>query len=178
MWLPVIVNVAFLKPIVYGCAVGIAAAEFSGLGEGYDGFSGRFVVRTVEAMIILILFNGGLYLTGLLTGTTGLILGMVWALIVAGAVILRLRTVLQRALVEGALEAAARAGSSKWSSGPDDFCAECEMPLLVDAMFCVACGASVRARSKDARHASSAPAPASAAPDAGSTSTESTGGDA
>ena len=178
VWLPVIVNVAFLKPIVYGCAVGIAAAEFSGLGEGYDGFSGRFVVRTVEAMIILILFNGGLYLTGLLTGTTGLILGMVWALIVAGAVILRLRTVLQRALVEGALEAAARAGSSKWSSGPDDFCAECEMPLLVDAMFCVACGASVRARSKDARHASSAPAPASAAPDAGSTSTESTGGDA
>jgi len=176
VWLPVIVNLAFLKPIVYGCAVGIAAAEFSGLGEGYDGFSGRFIVRTVEAMVILILFNGGLYLTGLLSGTTGLILGMVWALLVAGAVILRLRTVLQRALVEGALEAAAREGSSKWSSGPDDFCAECEMPLLVDAMFCVNCGASVRARSKDARHAHASAAPQGAGDAAGSTGADSEGG--
>lgn len=159
-WLPVIVNLAFLKPVVYGCAVGIAAAEFSGLGEGYDGFSGRFVLRAIEAMVILVLFNVGLYLSALLEGTTGLIVGMIWALIVAGAVILRLRTVLQRALVEGALEAAARAGSSKWSSGPEDFCAECEMPLLVDALFCVNCGASVRARSKDLRHAhASAPTP-------------------
>lgn len=150
-WLPVILNAAFLKPIVFGCAVGIAAAEFSGLGEGYDGFTGRFVGRAVEAMILLILFEAGLYFTGLLGGTTGLILGLVWALLLAGAVILRLRTVLQRALLEGALEAAARSGSSKWSSGKDDFCAECEMPLLVDALFCVSCGASVRARSKDLR---------------------------
>lgn len=155
-WLPVIVNLAFLKPIVYGCAVGIAAAEFSGLGEGYDGFSGRFVVRAVEAMVILVLFNAGLYFSGLLGGSTGLIVGMLWALIVAGAVIVRLRTVLQRALLEGALESAARAESSKWSSSADDFCAECEMPLLVDALFCVSCGASVRARSKDLRRAAQA----------------------
>ena len=150
-WLPVIINAAFLKPIVFGCAIGIAAAEYSGLGEGYDGFSGRFIGRVIEAMVLLVLFQGGLYFTGLLGGSTGLVLGMVWALILAGAAILRLRTVLQRALLEGALEAAARAGSSKWSSGEDDFCAECEMPLLVDALFCVSCGASVRARSKDAR---------------------------
>ena len=112
----------------------------------------------------------------LLSGTTGLILGMVWALLVAGAVILRLRTVLQRALVEGALEAAAREGSSKWSSGPDDFCAECEMPLLVDAMFCVNCGASVRARSKDARHAHASAAPQGAGDAAGSAGADSEGG--
>lgn len=155
-WLPVIVNVAFLKPIVYGCAVGIAAAEFSGLGEGFDGFSGRFVIRALEAMVILVLFNAGLYFSGLLGGPTGLIVGMLWALIVAGAVIVRLRTVLQRALLEGALESAARADSSKWSSSADDFCAECEMPLLVDALFCVSCGASVRARSKDLRRAAQA----------------------
>lgn len=152
-WLPVIVNAAFLKPIVFGCAIGIAAAEYSGLGEGYDGFTGRFARRAVEAMVLLVLFQGGLYLTGLLGGSTGLVLGMVWALLLAGATILRLRTVLQQALLEGALEAAARAGSSKWSSGEDDFCAQCEMPLLVDALFCVSCGASVRARSKDLRRA-------------------------
>lgn len=154
-WLPVIINAALLKPIVFGCAVGIAAAEFSGLGEGYDGFTGRFIGRTIEAMVILVLFEAGLYFTGLISGTTGLILGLIWAVIVTGVVIVRLRSVLQHALLEGALEAAARAGSSKWSSGSDDFCAECEMPLLVDALFCVSCGASVRARSKDLRHAHS-----------------------
>jgi hypothetical protein len=157
-WLPVIINAAFLKPIVFGCAIGIAAAEFSGLGEGYDGFTGRFVGRVVEAMALLVLFQGGLYFTGLLGGSTGLVLGMAWALILAGAAILRLRTVLQRALLEGALEAAAREGSSKWSSGEDDFCAECEMPLPVDALFCVSCGASVRARSKDLRRTDAVPA--------------------
>ncbi len=159
-WLPVIVNAALLKPIIFGCAVGIAAAEFSGLGEGYDGFTGRFLVRTLEAMLILVVFASGLYLTSLLQGTTGLVAGMVWAFLVAGAVILRMRTVLQTALVEGALEAAARADSSKWSSGPGDFCADCEMPLLVDAFFCINCGESVRARSKDARHAHASPDPA------------------
>ena len=65
-WIAVIVNAALLKPIVYGCAVGIAAAEFSGLGEGHDGFTGRFVARTVEAMIAISLYQGGLYLTGLI----------------------------------------------------------------------------------------------------------------
>lgn len=163
-WLPVIVNVAVLKPIVYGCALGIAAAEFSGLGEGYDGFSGRFIARAIEAMAWIMLFNAGLYFSSLMVGTTGLIVGMLWALIIAGVVIVRLRTALQRALVEGALEAAAREGSSKWASGADDFCAECEMPLLVDALFCVACGASVRARSKDRRQ-STAAAPAVPADD-------------
>ena len=160
-WLPAIVNFAFLKPIVFGCAIGIAAAEFSGLGEGYDGFTGRFVIRVVEAMVLLVLFSSGLYFTGLLGGTTGLILGMLWALILAGAAILRLRTVLQRALVEGALEAAAREGSSKWASSDGDFCPDCEMPLLVDALFCVSCGTSVRARSKDLRSAGSASTAAS-----------------
>lgn len=150
-WLPVIINAAFLKPIVFGCAIGIAAAEFSGLGEGHDGFTGRFFVRTLEAMVLLILFEAGLYFTGLLGGTTGLVLGMLWALLLTGAALVRVRTVLQKALLEGALEAAARSGSSKWSAGEDDFCAECEMPLLVDAMFCVACGASVRGRTKDLR---------------------------
>lgn len=160
VWLPVIVNAALLKPVIFGCAVGIAAAEFSGLGEGYDGFTGRFFVRVVESMVILVAFASGLYFTDLLGGTTGVIAGLVWALVVAGVVILRMRTVLQRALVEGALEAAAREGSSKWSSGPGDFCGSCEMPLLTDAMFCVNCGESVRARSKDARHARGAVATA------------------
>ncbi len=152
-WLPVIVNAAFLKPIIFGCVIGVVAAEFSGLGAGYDGFTGRFFIRVIEAMIVLVAFESGLYLTGLLGGSTGVVLGMIWALVIAGAAIVRLRTALQRALLEGALEAAARADSPKWSAGEDDFCAECEMPLLVDALFCVSCGASVRARSKDARKA-------------------------
>ena len=109
-------------------------------------------------MIAISLYQGGLYLTGLIGGTNGVVLGLAWALVVLGVLILRVRSVLQRALLEGALEAAARTGSTKWVSGADDFCAECEMPLLVGSRFCVACGASVRARSKTARASDSSPA--------------------
>lgn len=154
LWLSLVVNAALLKPLVYGCAVGVAAAEFSGLGEGYDGLSGRFLLRTLEAMVVIALFQSGLYVTSLVAGTTGVLLGMLWGVLVAAFMLVRVRTVLQRALIEGAVEAAARAESSKWASGPDDFCAECEMPLLGDALFCVVCGASVRARTKSSRGAS------------------------
>lgn len=148
VWLAVIVNAALLKPLVYGAAVGIAAAQFSGLGEGYDGFTGTFVARTLEAMFVLVAFQSGLYLAGLVEGTTGVVIGMLWALVVAALVILRVRTVLHKALIEGAVEAAARTESSKWASGADDFCPDCEMPLLTDALFCIVCGSSVRARAK------------------------------
>jgi hypothetical protein len=151
LWLSLILNLALIKPIVYGSAIGIAAAQFSGLGERYDGFTGRFFARVLEAFGFIAAYQAGLYLTGLVEGSTGAVLGLLWGAVVAAALIVRVRTVLHHALVEGAIEAAARGGGSKWASGAHTYCGECEMPVLENAMFCVICGTSVRAQSKVGR---------------------------
>ena len=151
VWLSLLIVAALVKPIVYGCAVGIAAAQFSGLGEGYDGYTPSFFVRTLEAIGFLAVFNLGLYLTGLVEGGTGTTLGLLWGLFVAGVLLVRVRTVLHKALVEAAVESAAKGGSSKWQSEGMRYCGECEMPLLDTASFCIICGTSVRAQSKTGR---------------------------
>lgn len=55
-----------MKPLLMGTATGIACAEFSGLGEGYDGFSPRYFRGVAEAVGANVLFAGGLYLLGFL----------------------------------------------------------------------------------------------------------------
>ena len=42
VWVSIIANAAIVKPVVYGAAVAIAAASFSGIGAGYEGFGRRF----------------------------------------------------------------------------------------------------------------------------------------
>ncbi len=80
---------------------------------------------------------------------------MLWGAVIAGYLILRVRTILHRGLLEGAIEAAARAGESKYAV-TTGFCAHCEMPLLPGALFCVNCGASVRAAPKLGRQLNTA----------------------
>ncbi len=159
LWVSLILNLAILKPLIYGSAVGIAAAEFSGLGEGYDGFTPRFYWRVAEAAAFLVTYSLGLYLTGLVEGSSGPVLGLVWALFIAGVLMVRVRTVLHTALVEAAVEAAAGGHGSKWASHGPRYCGECEMPLLEGAMFCIICGSSVRAQSKVDRAVSTTAAP-------------------
>ncbi len=155
----------FIKPLVMGTATGLAVAEFSGLGKGYDGFSGRYFAALLMAMAANVLFSGGVYLLGFVgTPSLSLVLQVVWGLVVLGLLILRVRTVLQTALLEGALESASRA------EDPDQgdemgFCARCEMPLLPNSAFCSACGQSVRGRAKVAVPLESPP-PTRAATDA------------
>ena len=158
VWASLIITAALIKPIVYGAATGIAAASFSGLGEGYDGFKPTYFRGLAEAIIANILFQLGLYLTGQIDGTLGAVLGMLWGFVVAGALILRLRYFLHSALLEGALEAASRGTTPKAATVDIGYCGECEMPLLHESMFCIACGTSVRAASKQTRRANMAPA--------------------
>jgi hypothetical protein len=138
----------FVKPLVMGSATGLAVAEFSGLGKGYDGFSGRYFGALLLAVGANVAFSGGVYLLGFVgTPSLSLVLQVLWGLLVLGLLILRLRTVLQAALLEGALEAASRAEDV--DQGDDmGFCGRCEMPLLPGAAFCSACGQSTRARAK------------------------------
>jgi RsiW-degrading membrane proteinase PrsW (M82 family) len=152
-WISVVLLQGFVKPLIYGSATGLAVAEFSGLGEKYDGFTPRWVAGLLQAMLVNTLFQGGVYLLSFVGGRSsaiGAILGVVWGLVLLGGLIILVRTVLHKALLEAALESAARGGSNH-ASGELAFCSRCEMPLLPQSDFCSACGSSVRVVPKSDR---------------------------
>lgn len=135
----------FVKPLVYGTASGIAGAEFSGLGRGYDGFTGRYVRGVGLAMAAVALFNAGVFLSGQVPNSgVAVILALVWAVALLAALTLAARNVLHVGLLEAALEAAAR-GEGVGADGELHFCVNCEMPLFADALFCSTCGLGVGA---------------------------------
>ena len=145
-WISLLVLEGFVKPLVMGTASGIACAEFSGLGEGHDGFTPRYFRALAEAVGANVLFAGGTYLLGFLGNQAlALVLSILWGLAILAVLVIRIRTALHRGLMEAALESTARARSA----GPGlEFCPSCEMPLLPDAEFCSNCGVSVRATAK------------------------------
>ena len=50
LWVSLIFLEGFVKPLIIGTATGIACAEFSGLGHGYDGFTPRYFRGLAEAV--------------------------------------------------------------------------------------------------------------------------------
>ncbi|HXY92717.1 MAG TPA: zinc ribbon domain-containing protein [Acidimicrobiia bacterium] len=148
-WIPVILSLMIVKSLVYGTATGIAVAAFSGKGEGYDGFTGRYFRELLLAIVALVLYWGGVRL--LAYADYGVWLGLIWGLIVLALLIVRIRVVLHTALLEAALEDAAASRRGKAAVVDGGWCPDCEMPLLPDALFCVACGQSVRATSQQVR---------------------------
>jgi hypothetical protein len=79
------------------------------------------------------------------------VLGLVWGIVVAVALVVRLRYLLHFAVLEAALEASASGATLKDSARGTAYCPSCEMPLPAGANFCVVCGTSVRAGSKVTR---------------------------
>ncbi|MBA8794283.1 hypothetical protein FHX74_001902 [Friedmanniella endophytica] len=146
-WVTLIFLEGLVKPLIMGTATGIACAEFSGLGRGYDGFSLRYARGVAEAVVANIAFAAGSYLFSFLTPSLGVLLNLGWGLLILAVLILRVRVVLHTGLMEAALERSAR-DRGVGEDGELDFCAHCEMPLLAGAAFCNACGTAVRARAK------------------------------
>jgi hypothetical protein len=146
-WLALLVLEGFIKPLVIGTATGIACAEFSGLGEGYDGFTNRYFRGFGEAVLASVLYFGGTYLLSYVPNpVVGTVLSILYGLVLLGVLLVRVRTVLHKGLLEAALESQARNAGV----GPDGvlaFCSRCEMPLLPVAAFCGNCGTSVLASS-------------------------------
>jgi hypothetical protein len=138
----------FVKPLIIGTATGIACAEFSGLGHGYDGFTPRYFRGLGEAVLANIAYQAGTYLFAFVgSATLAVILSITWGLVILGILILRVRNVLHLGLMEAALERSARSGGVG-TEGELQFCAQCEMPLLDHAAFCNACGTAVRVQAK------------------------------
>jgi len=166
LWLSVIFAEGFVKPLVYGTATGLACAEFSGLGRGYDGFSARYVKAFVLAVVANALYQVGVYLLAFVgQQPLGQILGIVWGLLILGLLVLRLRNVLHLGLMEAALERSAREGGVG-EHGELGFCPRCEMPLMAGSRFCSACGTSLRAAGRRSRIPDGSGGAAPAAPGA------------
>jgi hypothetical protein len=147
LWLSIVANAAFVKPIVYGSAVAIAAAAFSGIGPGYAGFTARFAKGLAIAAVGMIGYGAGVSLLGNVDGWIGAALGLAWGVIVAAALVIALRTQLHLGVLEASLEAA-QGRPSRHEVVDGARCAECDMPLAPLALFCNACGTSVRTTSK------------------------------
>ncbi|SDE51745.1 PrsW family intramembrane metalloprotease [Auraticoccus monumenti] len=174
MWASLIFLEGFVKPIVMGTATGIACAEFSGLGRGYDGFTPRYWRGLLEAVVANVLYGGGVYLFGFVgSPTLGVLLSVIWGLLIAAVLILRVRNVLHHGLMEAALEAEAR---EELGEAELQFCRRCEMPLVSHAVFCNACGAALRVQQSlhPERHRvhATAGAPGTTAPAAEAPATE------
>jgi len=150
LWVSLIFLEGFVKPLIIGTASGIAVAEFSGLGRGYDGFTLRYFRGVGEAILANAAYQAGTYLFSFVgDATLGVILSILWGLIILAILILRVRNVLHTGLMEAALERSARAGIG--ATGDLQLCAQCEMPLLEHAAFCNACGTAVRVQPKAAK---------------------------
>jgi hypothetical protein len=170
LWVSLIFLEGFVKPLIFGTATGIACAEFSGLGRGYDGFTPRYYRGLAEAVGANIAYQAGTYLFAFVGDQTlAVLLSIGWGLILLGILILRIRSVLHVGLMEAALERAARSSADEPTE--PQFCAQCELPLLPHAAFCAACGTAVRVQPKALRPkapaliaSGSGPAPAGSAP--------------
>src|SRR5690606_35147810 len=133
LWMSLIFLEGFVKPLVIGTATGIACAEFSGLGRGYDGFTSRYARGVAEAVVANALYFGGVHLFSRIENPTlSVVLSIVWGLLILGALVIRMRRILHVALLEAALEAAqTEAAGAVIPQEAQEFCHQCEMPLLV-----------------------------------------------
>src|SRR3954454_8354461 len=156
-WLVVVANVMVVKSLIYGTATGIAVASFSGKGEGYDGFTPAYFTNFGLAAGANVLYWVGVRLMAYLP--YGNSLGLVWGFVVLAVLVVKVRMMLQVALLEAAVEAAAVGDGSedRRSTFVETFCPECENVLLANASFCIVCGTSVRSSSRQARLAMGMP---------------------
>jgi hypothetical protein len=159
-WLVVVANVMVVKSLIYGTATGIAVASFSGKGEGYDGFTPAYFSNFGLAVFANVAYWLGVRLLAYVP--FGNALGLVWGFLILIALVIKIRMMLQVALLEAAVEAAAVGDGSedRRSTFVETYCPECENMLLNNASFCIVCGTSVRSSSRQARRAMGIVAPA------------------
>lgn len=148
-WVVVILNVMIVKPVIYGAATGMAVATFSGRGEGYDGVTPAYLGQVAVAIAANVAYWLGARL--LAPAPFGQALALLWGLLIAATLVVRTRSLLHVALLEAAVEDAAREHRPRWATTDLGYCPECENALLPDALFCIVCGTSVRATSAAAR---------------------------
>ncbi len=76
LWMSIVANATIVKPVVYGAAVGIAAASFSGIGPGFEGFGRRFGKGMAIAAVAMVAYGAGVAVLGEVDGAPGAALGL------------------------------------------------------------------------------------------------------
>jgi hypothetical protein len=162
-WAVVVVNLMVVKSLIYGTATGIAVATFSGKGDGYDGFKPSYFAAFGLAAGANIAYWLGVRLLSYVP--FGQALGLLWGFVILTVLVLRIRVMMQAALLEAAVEDAVRTDGqrSKRASVDESACPECENLLLDNSNFCMVCGNSVRSTSHQARRALGTPTSGSSA---------------
>ena len=133
-WAVVVVNLMVVKSLIYGTATGIAVAAFSGKGEGYDGFTASYFM----AFGLAVAANVGYWLGVRLLAYVpfGQALGLLWGFVILAVLVIRIRMMMQAALLEAAVEdAVRRTGTSKRATVVDSYCPECENLLLAGSQL-------------------------------------------
>ncbi len=141
--LPILMLDAFVKPLVLGLATSLACLGFSGVGEAYDGFSDRYLRGFRDAVLASVAYFGGIYLLGFLPDApVSAVLSLMYGLALLAVLMVRVRGVLHRGLLEGALSWSGRYAGVGRLPGPVG-CGRCETPLADRSAFCGTCGAAV-----------------------------------
>jgi len=160
-WLVVVLNIMVVKSLIYGTATGIAVASFSGKGEGYAGFKPSYFAGFGIAVAANVAYWLGVRLLSYLP--FGNALGLIWGFVILALLVVKIRMMLQAALLEAAVEDAATGGSTTRLATSAAYCPECENMLLSNSAFCIVCGTAVRSSSHQARKAMGVGTPGSTA---------------
>jgi hypothetical protein len=135
----------FVKPLVLGLATALALIRFSGVGEGYDGFTDGYFRGLGEAVLASVAFFGGTYLLGLVPDRgVSAVLSAMYGLALLAAVLVRVRAALHTSLLDGAVLWRLRY-SPVGRDGVVTTCRCCQSGLGCRAAFCGACGTAVLA---------------------------------
>jgi hypothetical protein len=128
------------------------------MGDWYDGFTPAYFAICGLAVVANVAYWLGVRLLAYVP--FGNALGLVWGFLILIALVIKIRMMLQVALLEAAVEAAAKGDGSddRRSTYVETYCPECENLLLTNAAFCIVCGTSVRSGSVRARRAMGMPA--------------------
>jgi hypothetical protein len=156
-WWIMLINTGLLKPVLFGSASALALSRFSGIGRGHAGLTPKYLRGLLEAILLVGLFELGLYTSDRVGGQQGVLLALGVGLLLSGYAILRIRWVLHAALLEAALEAAQSSDGAQHASSGEGWCGHCDMPLIEGATFCSVCGTSTRAVPKLRRDFNSDP---------------------
>jgi hypothetical protein len=148
-WIPLALDAAVIRPLLFGTITALALAEFCGIGPGAGRFSNRHWRTFAEVTGVAVVYSVGLGFLELVDGSAGLILSLLWGTILVIAGNLRLRIHLHDALLEEAADALAIGSDAPRAQRERLNCEHCGSAVdgKVDH-FCSTCGMATAANTK------------------------------
>jgi hypothetical protein len=148
-WIPLALDAAVIRPVLFGTMTALALAEFCGIGSGAGRFSNRYWRTLAEVIAVAVVYSVGLGFLELVEGSAGITLSLLWGTTLLIAGIFRLRVHLHDALLEEAADAVAVGAGAPRAQRDRLHCEHCRS--AVDGKtdhFCGGCGMAIAANTK------------------------------